>query len=101
MGRRLMKADKNTVKHIASLARLGINEDELEKWSEQMGAIIGFADQLSELDLKSEDLDVLGGDTLYNVFREDEADASIDRDKLLRNAHEQYDGCYVVPRIVE
>ena len=96
-----MKIEESQVKHVASLARLRIDEAEQDKWSEQMGAIIEFADQLNELDLNDAESNEQGSTSLYNVFREDERKASFDRDKILFNAPEQYEGCYVVPKIVE
>ena len=96
-----MKIEQSQVKHVASLARLRIDEAEREKWSEQMGAIIEFADQLNELDLNDAESNGPGRASLYNVFREDERKESFDRNKILSNAPEQYEGCYVVPKIVE
>lgn len=96
-----MKIESEQVKHVALLAHLRIDPAELEKWSEQMGAIIEFADQLNELDLNDAESNEPGRASLYNVFREDERKESFDRDKILFNAPEQYEGCYVVPKIVE
>ncbi len=96
-----MKIGYEQVDHVAKLARLGIDDTEKEKWSEQMGNIIAFADRLSELDTSDCDIDGQCGAALTNVFREDECAESYDREKILGNAPKQYDGCYVVPRIVE
>ena len=96
-----MKIEQSQVKHVASLARLRLDEAELEKWSEQMGAMIEFADQLNKLDLNETEMNEVGRASLYNVFREDERKVSFDRDKILSNAPEQYEGYYVVPKIVE
>ena len=38
------------VKHVANLARLAITEEEAEKFTNQLDAIITFAEQLNELD---------------------------------------------------
>ncbi len=96
-----MKIESEQVKHVALLAHLRIDPAELEKWSEQMGAMIDFADQLNELDLNDAESNGPGRASLYNVFREDERKESFDRNKILSNAPEQYEGCYVVPKIVE
>ena len=96
-----MKIESEQVKHVALLAHLRIDPAEQEKWSEQMGAIIEFADQLNELDLNDAESNGPGRASLYNVFREDERKESFDRNKILSNAPEQYEGCYVVPKIVE
>jgi aspartyl-tRNA(Asn)/glutamyl-tRNA(Gln) amidotransferase subunit C len=96
-----MRIESEQVKHVALLAHLRIDPAELEKWSEQMGAMIDFADQLNELDLNDAESNEPGRASLYNVFREDERKESFDRNKILSNAPEQYEGCYVVPKIVE
>ncbi|PKM52991.1 MAG: Asp-tRNA(Asn)/Glu-tRNA(Gln) amidotransferase GatCAB subunit C, partial [Firmicutes bacterium HGW-Firmicutes-5] len=36
-----------------------------------------------------------------NVFRDDVARPSMDREKLLRNAPNQENGCFSVPKVVE
>jgi len=38
---------------------------------------------------------------LSNVFRQDEVQPSIDRDKVLKNAPEQARGLFIVPKILE
>ena len=38
------------VKHVANLARLAITDEETEKFTKQLDAIITFAEQLNELD---------------------------------------------------
>ncbi|MBQ8850074.1 MAG: Asp-tRNA(Asn)/Glu-tRNA(Gln) amidotransferase subunit GatC [Clostridia bacterium] len=96
-----MKIDQNEVKHVAALARLRIDEAETEKWSEQMGAIIEFADSLCELDLSDAEALEKKNNGTYNVFREDETGESFSRERILANAPEQLEGCYVVPKIVE
>ncbi|OGY42872.1 MAG: asparaginyl/glutamyl-tRNA amidotransferase subunit C [Candidatus Buchananbacteria bacterium RIFCSPHIGHO2_01_FULL_39_14] len=41
---------KDEVKHIAHLARLGLTEAELEKYAEQISAILDYVSQLKEVD---------------------------------------------------
>ena len=45
-----MEITKDTIKHVATLSRLAFNEEELDKFTDQMGSIINMADQLSEVD---------------------------------------------------
>src|ERR687893_18744 len=42
---------KEEVRHVANLARLGLTDDEVEKMSGQLGAILESIDQIGELDL--------------------------------------------------
>ncbi len=94
-----MKIDREQIKHIAALAKLKIQEDQLEKWSEQMAGIIAFADRLNELNLQ--DVDQTQTPLLFNVFREDEDKPSFPREEILANAPVKRKGCYAVPKIVE
>jgi aspartyl-tRNA(Asn)/glutamyl-tRNA(Gln) amidotransferase subunit C len=45
-----MKLTKEEVEHIAKLARLGISEEEKEKFSEQLSSILEYIEQLKEVD---------------------------------------------------
>lgn len=95
-----MKITKEQVEHVAHLARLNLTEEELRSMQKDMEAIIDFADQINGLDI---------GDVkptahvipINNVFREDVAAPSYDREALLKNAANQEDGCYAVPKVVE
>lgn len=46
-----MKISKDTVKHVANLARLGITEDEAVKFSGQLSAVFEYMDILQEVDI--------------------------------------------------
>ena len=48
-----MKITKEQVEHVASLAKLSLSEEEIERLRTQMGGMIAFADQLNELDVES------------------------------------------------
>lgn len=45
-----MKLTKEEVEHIAKLARLGISEEEKEKFGEQLSSILEYIEQLKEVD---------------------------------------------------
>jgi aspartyl-tRNA(Asn)/glutamyl-tRNA(Gln) amidotransferase subunit C len=87
------------VKHVANLARLAITEDEAEKFTKQLDAIITFAEQLNELDTENVEptshvLDI------KNVLREDIPQKGIPREEVLKNAPEHQDGQIKVPAIL-
>jgi len=44
-----MKLSKEEVKHIAHLARLGLTEEELEKYTQQLSSILDYVEQLKEV----------------------------------------------------
>jgi aspartyl-tRNA(Asn)/glutamyl-tRNA(Gln) amidotransferase subunit C len=44
-----MSINKDQIEHLANLARLGINEEEKEKFAEQLSSILDYFEQLKEL----------------------------------------------------
>ena len=95
-----MKVTKETIEHVANLARLNISEAEKEKLTSEMENIISYVDKLNELDTS----DVKPMEhviPIQNVLREDRVTGSFDRDKLLKGAPSQEAGCYKVPKVVE
>ena len=80
-----MKINDELVQHIAHLARLEFEGDELNEIKGDMSKIIGFMDKLSELD--TEDLEPLIFMTdKVNVLREDKPERTLTSEDALRNA---------------
>jgi len=83
------------VEHIAELADIGINTDELGTFTHQFNAILDYFDVL----------DQVKGDTtvtrdLTNIMREDVIEPSLPRDEVLKNAPAQEDGFIKAPRVM-
>ncbi|RCX16588.1 aspartyl/glutamyl-tRNA(Asn/Gln) amidotransferase subunit C [Anaerobacterium chartisolvens] len=95
-----MKITKETIEHVANLARLNLSEQEKEKLTLEMASIISYVDKLNELDTEGiqPTSHVL---PVQNVFREDICSQSFDRDTILSNAPSSEDGCFKVPKVVE
>lgn len=95
-----MKVDNNTIKHVASLARLNLGEKELEELRIDMENIISYVDKLNELDVSGIEptSHII---PVKNVFRKDIKKESYDREEILKNAPEKENGCFLVPKIVE
>lgn len=91
---------KDQVKHVAHLARLAITDDEAEKLTEELTAIIGFAKQLNELDTEGVEPTTHVLD-MKNVMRKDEPKPWITQEEALKNAPDKKDGHYRVPAIME
>ena len=88
------------VRHVANLARLGLTDDEVEKMSGQLGAILDSIEQIQELDLAGVP-PTANALSLTNVFRPDEPHRSLSREAALSTAPEggAVDGLFAVPRI--
>ncbi|MFA5256390.1 MAG: Asp-tRNA(Asn)/Glu-tRNA(Gln) amidotransferase subunit GatC [Candidatus Omnitrophota bacterium] len=96
-----MQIDKNTVKKIALLSRLELDEKESGLYSSQLAAILSYIDKLNEIDTK----DVLPTShvlsTLKNVFRKDSLKSSLDTSDVLSNAPSKEGDFFKVPQVIE
>ena len=88
------------VEHVARLARLAIDGDELERMRSQLDTILGYVEQLRRVDTAGVEptAHVL---PLVNVMRDDEVRPSYPTDAMLANAPDPHDGQFRVPRILE
>ena len=95
-----MKLSYEQVKHIAWLARLGLSEAEMEKFSLQLSAILENFEILKQVDTT----DVPPATQtlpLQNVFREDKVAKSYPQAKVLSNAPKEEENCFKVQAILE
>lgn len=88
------------VRHVAKLARLKIEEAELERLAEQLDNVLQYMESLNAVDTSGvpPTAHVLSA---CNAFRPDSARTSMNRDEALSNAPETEDGFFVVPKIIE
>jgi aspartyl-tRNA(Asn)/glutamyl-tRNA(Gln) amidotransferase subunit C len=93
----LTRAD---VEHVAQLARLALDEEEVERLTGELGVILEHAAQVSALD--TADVPPTAHPVpLVNVLRPDEPGVSLDRDEVLAMAPDAEDGRFRVPRILD
>lgn len=95
-----MKISNEEVKHIAKLAKLSLSEEEVEKFSTELGQIAEFVEQLNEVDISGVSPTAHVVDK-KNVFRKDEMKPSFAREQILKNAPSKEAGCISVPKVVE
>ncbi|MBV9040844.1 MAG: Asp-tRNA(Asn)/Glu-tRNA(Gln) amidotransferase subunit GatC [Acidimicrobiia bacterium] len=85
--------------HVARLARLDLTEDELERFTGQLGAVLEHAADIAALDIA--DVPPTAHPLpLVNVLRDDAPVASLDREEVLAQAPAAEDGRFKVPRIL-
>ncbi|MGH1376577.1 MAG: Asp-tRNA(Asn)/Glu-tRNA(Gln) amidotransferase subunit GatC [Alphaproteobacteria bacterium] len=95
-----MSLDKEAVKKVASLARIRMDDEQLEAMAPQLSKIIGFVEQLAEVDTDNvEPLANVVDITLQ--LRDDVVNDGDCVDKVLKNAPESTQGYFVVPKVVE
>ena len=86
-----MKLSKAEIEHIASLARLGLTEEEKEKYAEQLSSILDYVEKLNKLNTdKIEQIAHITG--AENVMISDEIKNKPDRDNLLKNSPDKEKG---------
>jgi|YelNatPaOPRAMG01_1025707.scaffolds.fasta_scaffold00724_4 aspartyl-tRNA(Asn)/glutamyl-tRNA(Gln) amidotransferase subunit C len=94
-----MSVTRKEVEHIAELARLKFNEEELESFTEQLNEILTYVEKLNELDTENVKplLHPVEG---QNVFREDIVKPSIKREDALLNAPDGSEEFFRVPKVI-
>ncbi len=95
-----MKLSREEVKHIALLARLGLSEEEMERFRGQLSNILENFEVLKQVDT-SDVPPTAYPISLENVVREDEAAPSLTQSEILANAPHQEEGCFRVRAVLE
>ena len=95
-----MKISKKEVLDTAELARLEFEDSHLEKFTEQLGRILEYIEDLNELNTDGIEptSHVL---ELTTPLREDRVDQLITTEEALQNAPEKDDDFFVVPKVIE
>lgn len=86
-----------TIEYVGILAKLELSDDEKEKAKEDMGNMLDYIDKLNELDTSNVE-PMSHVFPVNNVFREDVVTNGDDRENILKNAPEERDGAFVVPK---
>ncbi len=89
-----------TIEYVGILAKLELSGEEKERAKKDMGEMLDYIDKLNELDTTGVE-PMSHVFPVENVFREDVVENGDDRENMLKNAPEQKDGSYKVPRTVD
>ncbi|OGX68465.1 MAG: asparaginyl/glutamyl-tRNA amidotransferase subunit C [Paenibacillus sp. RIFOXYA1_FULL_44_5] len=95
-----MSIANQDVEHVANLARLELTNEEKQLFTEQLNAILKYAEKLNEL-ATDEVLPTTHVIPVHNVMREDVARPSWPLEKVLLNAPDEEDGQFKVPAVLE
>ncbi len=87
------------VAHVADLARLTLTEDELERFTEQLAAVLEHARDVEALDTAGVP-PTAHPLPLRNVLRDDQVRPSLDRDEVLAAAPAAEGGRFAVPPVL-
>ncbi len=95
-----MKITRQEVEHVATLARLKLDDNEISLFTGQMDAILAYVDKLSELNTDNI-IPTSHAVPMENAFRADEVRPSIGTENALANAPESTEGFFKVPQVIE
>ena len=92
---------KDTVNYVARLSRLSLNDDQADKFQDQLSRILDYIEQLNEVDTEEvlPTSHVLS--SMKNVFREDVPGESVSNEEALSNAPQKKDNFFKVPKIIK
>jgi aspartyl-tRNA(Asn)/glutamyl-tRNA(Gln) amidotransferase subunit C len=95
-----MSVSHEQVRHIAKLARIAMSEEELERLVPELNAIIGWVEQLAEVN--TDGIEPLTAVIEQKLRLRDDAVTDGDiRDDILANAPEAQHGFFAVPKVIE
>ena len=95
-----MKISKEEVLHVAHLARLSMDETDMETFSGQIGGILEYVEKLGGIDTSGVP-PTSHAVEMANAFRSDETSRHLDNPDALANAPESEDGYFAVPKVIE
>ena len=94
------RIDAEQVRKVAKLARLALTEAEIEEFTGQLGAILGYVEKMNELDTAQVE-PLAHCLPISNVLRPDEIHESLGTEKTLSNAPDSDGPFFKVPKILE
>ena len=95
-----MSVSHEQVRHIASLARIAMSDEELERLVPELNNILGWVEQLSEVNTDGvEPLTAVIDQKLR--LRDDVVNDGNIRDEVLANAPDAQHGFFAVPKVIE
>ena len=95
-----MPAPDLDVRYIARLARLELSDEEVARYQTQLGDVLTFVEALRKVDVSAVE-PTAHASPVFNVFRQDEAQASFTPKEALANAPRQANDLFVVTKVVE
>ena len=94
-----MKVSKEEILHIANLAQLTLEENEIEKYQANLEEILNFANIVNNVPVEGLDV-TIGTNEAKNVFRKDGIKIFEDNESLLQNAPTQEQHMFKIPKVI-
>ena len=95
-----MSIDNETARKVAHLARIKVEEKDLPALAGEFNAILGFIEQLNEVDVEGVE-PMVSVSPMRLKRRQDGVTDGGYQDKILKNAPDAREGFFAVPKVVE
>lgn len=95
-----MAVDNNTVKQVAFLARLKVEDSKVEQTKDEFNKILNWVEQLNEVNTENVEPLVSVNDTTLPLREDNVTDGNL-KTEILKNAPMQEFGYFAVPKVVE
>lgn len=95
-----MKITKQEVRHVAELARLEIDEKDLDGFARDLAEILKYAESLGRADT-TDVAPTSHAVEICNAFRRDSVAQHLEPEEALKNAPQSEEGGFAVPRVIE
>jgi len=87
------RVDPEEVRHVADLARIHLDDEEVERFADQFADVLDYFDALEEVP------ETEAAPELENVFRPDEVREGLTQEEALANAPESEAGLFKGPKV--
>jgi aspartyl-tRNA(Asn)/glutamyl-tRNA(Gln) amidotransferase subunit C len=91
---------KSEVEYVADLAKLTLSDEDKQRLTKELGAILEYVGKLNEVDTEGVE-PMMHAAGAANVFRDDEQRQGLERDEALANAPRSDGAYFLVPRILD
>ena len=95
-----MSLDPATVRRIATLARIRVEEEDVPRLQAELNGILGWIEQLNEVNVDGVE-PLTGGARMAMIMRDDVVTDGGYPDQILANAPERIGDFFAVPKVVE
>lgn len=94
-----MQVSKEEILHIANLAHLNLEENEIDNYILNLQEILNFANIVNDAPVENLDI-TIGSNEAKNVFRKDEIKVFEDNESLLQNALAKEQNMFKIPKVL-
>lgn len=94
-----MQVSKEEILHIANLASLKLEDNEIQNYMDNLQEILDFANIVNNAPVENLDI-TIGANEDKNVFRKDEVKIFEDNESLLQNAESKEQHMFKIPKVI-